>query len=140
MKARYVKLRPAHQSLIVDTLNSSLLEVLKITQNVGIMSNEIDNLFRCKKVYKFPDGEKVFIPKTVTTGHNLYSFIAHVLTDVDLNEPVQRKTLEAVFKTAVLLQKALLLGFTADNLSLLKQVEQVISLHKELLHKKAKVA
>ena len=135
MKAKYVKLRPAQQSLVRDTLNRSLLAVLKITQGTGIKSNEIDNLFRCKKTYKFADADTVFIPNIVTTGHNLYSFIAHVLTDVDLDEPVQRKTIEAVFKTAVLLQKALLLGYTADNLSLLKQVEQLISLHEELLHK-----
>jgi hypothetical protein len=129
---KYVKLRPSNQSLIKQTLNTSILEVMKITQGHGIMSNEIDNLFRCKKVYRFTDGEKVYIPKIVPSGHNLYSFLAHILTDLDLNEPIPLKTVNRVFKSVELIKKALLLGFSENNLSLLQQLNQLSSLHKEI--------
>ena len=129
---KYIKLRPANQSLIKQTLNTSILEVMKITQGHGIMSNEIDNLFRCKKVYRFTDGEKVYIPKIVPSGHNLYSFLAHILTDLDLNEPIPYKTVNCMFKSVELIKKALLLGFTENNLSLLQQLNQLSSLHKEI--------
>ena len=129
---KYVKLRPSNQSLIKQTLNTSILEVMKITQGHGIMSNEIDNLFRCKKVYRFTDGEKVYIPKIVPSGHNLYSFLAHILTDLDLNEPMPLKTVNRVFKSVELIKKALLLGFSENNLSLLQQLNQLSSLHKEI--------
>jgi len=129
---KYIKLRPANQSLIQQTLNTSILEVMKITQGHGIMSNEIDNLFRCKKVYRFTDGEKVYIPKIVPSGHNLYSFLAHILTDLDLNEPIPYKTVNCMFKCVELIKKALLLGFTENNLSLLQQLNQLSSLHKEI--------
>lgn len=129
---KYIKLRPANQSLIQQTLNTSILEVMKITQGHGIMSNEIDNLFRCKKVYRFTDGEKVYIPKIVPSGHNLYSFLAHILTDLDLNEPIPLKTVNCMFKSVELIKKALLLGFTENNLSLLQQLNQLSSLHKEI--------
>tara|TARA_R100001463_G_scaffold2237_4_gene9488 strand:+ start:3896 stop:4294 length:399 start_codon:yes stop_codon:yes gene_type:complete len=132
MKTKYVKLRPANQSLIKDSLNSSLLEILKITQKASIMSNEIDNLFRCKKVYKFADGEKVYIPKIVTKDHNLYSFLAHVLTDIDLNEPIPHKTVNCIFKSVELVKKAILLDFNEDNLALLHQLNKLSSLHKEI--------
>ena len=105
---------------------------MKITQGHGIMSNEIDNLFRCKKVYRFTDGEKVYIPKIVPSGHNLYSFLAHILTDLDLNEPIPYKTVNCMFKSVELIKKALLLGFTENNLSLLQQLNQLSSLHKEI--------
>ena len=129
---KYVKLRPSNQSLIKQTLNTSILEVMKITQGHGIMSNEIDYLFRCKKVYRFTDGEKVYIPKIVPSGHNLYSFLAHILTDLDLNEPIPLKTVNRVFKSVELIKKALLLGFSENNLSLLQQLNQLSSLHKEI--------
>jgi hypothetical protein len=129
---KYIKLRPANQSLIQQTLNTSILEVMKITQGHGIMSNEIDNLFRCKKVYRFTDGEKVYIPKIVPAGHNLYSFLAHILTDLDLNEPIPYKTVNCMFKSVELIKKALLLGFSENNLSLLQQLNQLSSLHKEI--------
>lgn len=129
---KHVKLRPANQSLIKDTLNSSLLEILKITQKASIMSNEIDNLFRCKKVYTFKDGEKVYIPKIVTKDHNLYSFLAHVLTDIDLNEPVPHKTVKCIFSSVELVKKALLLDFSDNNLALLHQLNKLSSLQKQI--------
>jgi putative transposon-encoded protein len=135
MKAKYIKLRPAQQSLIKETLNDSLLEVLKITQNSGIMSNEVDNMFRCKKVYKFNNGEKVYIPKIVPEGHNLYSFLAHLLTDIDLNEPVQRKSIECIFTSVELIKKALLADWKESNLALLHRLLEVNSLENVLLRK-----
>ncbi len=129
---KHVKLRPAQQSLIKDSLNNSLLQVLKITQGSGIMSNEIDNLFRCKKVYKFTDGEKVYIPKIVPAGHNLYSFIAHILTDYDLNEPIPYKTVNCVFKSVELIKKALLLDWKESNLPLLHQLLELTHLQEKV--------
>lgn len=131
---KYVKLRPANQSLVKNTLNTSLLEVIKFTQSNGITSNEIDNLFRCKKVYRFTDGEKVYIPKIVPAGHNLYSFLAHILTDLDLNEPIPYKTLNQVFKSVKLVEKALLLSYTTINkynLPLMGELGKVSDLQKE---------
>lgn len=131
---KHVKLRPANQSLIQKTLNTSLLEVIKFTQGHGITSNEIDNLFRCKKVYRFTDGEKVYIPKIVPSGHNLYSFLAHILTDLDLNEPIPYATLKRMFKSVELVEKALLLSYTtisSYNLPLMGDLDKVKNLQKE---------
>ena len=132
MKSTYVKLRPNHQTEIKIALEKSLIEILKITQKASIMSNEIDNLFRCKKVYTFKDGEKVYIPKIVTKDHNLYSFLAHVLTDIDLNEPVPHKTVKCIFSSVELVKKALLLDFNDNNLPLLNQLNKLSSLQKQI--------
>lgn len=128
MKTKYVKLRPNQQALIKIAFNSSLIEILKITQKSSIMSNEIDNLFRCKKVYTFKDGEKVYIPKIVTKDHNLYSFLAHILSDLKLDEPIPQKTVNCIYNTVELVKKALLLDFNESNLPLLHKLEEVSKL------------
>lgn len=133
MKDKYVKLRPNHQTVIKIAFNSSLIEILKITQKAGITSNEIDNLFRCKKMYKFKDGTKVNIQKTVPEGHNLYSFIAHVLSDCKLDEPITQRTVKNILSSVAIIKKALLLDFNPSKLPLLKKLEQVSSLELKLL-------
>ncbi len=127
---KYVRLRPNHQAVIKIAFNSSLIEILKITQQAGIMSNEIDNLFRCKKVYKFKDGERVYIPKIVPEGHNLYSFLAHVLSDMDLDEPIPQKTVKNIYSSVELVKKAVLLDFKESNLPLLHKLEEVSKISK----------
>tara|TARA_R100001460_G_scaffold53540_1_gene92603 strand:- start:80 stop:502 length:423 start_codon:yes stop_codon:yes gene_type:complete len=137
MKSTYVKLRPNHQTEIKMALERSLIEILKITQKASIMSNEIDNLFRCKKVYKFADGETVYIPKIVLEGHNLYSFLAHVVSDIKLDEPIPYKTVNCIFKSIELVKKALLLDFNDNNLPLLHTLNQLSTL-KQVLQQKQK--
>ena len=117
MNEQHVKLRPANQSLIINTYNEYLCEILKVTQSNGIKSNEIDNLFRCKKVYKFPDGDTVYIPKLVPKNMNLYGFIADILITVKNKDIHTRKYMEKVISKDLLdlLQKALLLNFDDSN-------------------------
>jgi hypothetical protein len=126
MKAKYIKLRPANQNLVTDTFSKSIHVLLTITQQPKNL--EIDNLFRCKKTYKFADGEIVYIPKLLPESHNLYSFIGHVLSRVDLDEPVARGTLESILKCAELTKKALLLSFDPQNANLLTKLDQVCKL------------
>ena len=140
MKSTYVKLRPNHQTEIKIALEKSLIEILKITQKASIMSNEIDNLFRCKKVYKFADGETVYIPKIVLEGHNLYSFLAHVVSDIKLDEPIPYKTVNCIFKSIELVKKALLLDFNDNNLPLLHMLNQLSTLQQVLTQKQTQNA
>jgi len=128
---KYVKLRPNDQSLINIAFNKSLIEIIKITQKSNLMGNEIDNLFRCKKVYKFHNGEKVYIPKIVPEGYNLYGFLAHVLSDIKLDDPIPQKTVNCIFKTIELIKKALLLDLNDTNLPLLHTLEQVSKISKD---------
>lgn len=133
MRAKYIKLRPVNQTLITETLNRSLLEVLKTTQHSGIMNNEIDNLFRCKKTYKFADGTKAKIRDIVPLGHNLYSFLAFALTSVDFNEPIERKLVEGMLRSTEVIKKALLLNFDPHNMALIKKLDEVNALWAPLL-------
>ena len=140
MKAKYIKLRPANQSLIKDTLSKSIHVLLTITQQPQNL--EIDNLFRCKKTYKFADGETVYIPKLLPESHNLYSFIGHVLSSVDLDEPVAREIVESIFKSVNIIKKALLLSFAHDHsvstpdlnhMGLIKKLDEINALYGQLL-------
>ena len=122
---KYVKLRPTHQAVIKIAFNSSLIEILKITQQPSIIGNDLDNLFRCRKTFKFSDGSKANIQKIVPNGHNLYSFLAHVLSDMDLNEPISQNKIKCIYSSVELVKKAVLLDFKKSNVPLLHKLEEV---------------